>query len=81
MGLAYHDTYWVNPDLGWHEIDRAKLNAEMLHSLKPGGVLGIIDHYADDRMHRTDAATRTASHRQRPTVVADLESAGFKSGR
>jgi predicted methyltransferase len=76
MGLAYHDTYWVNPDMGWHEIDRAKLNAEIFNSLKPGGVLGLTDHYATagsstdsvTDMHRIDKAI----------VIADMESAGFK---
>ena len=76
MGLAYHDTYWVNPDMGWNEIDRTKLNAEIFNSLKPGGVLGITDHYAAagsstdsvSDMHRIDKAI----------VIADMESAGFK---
>ena len=76
MGLAYHDTYWVNPDMGWHEIDRSKLNAELCNSLKPGGVLGLTDHYAAagsstdsvTDMHRIDKAI----------VIADMESAGFK---
>lgn len=75
MGLSYHDTYWVNADLGWYEIDRSKLNAELYASLKSGGVLGVIDHYADENASQ-EAATEL--HRiKRSTVVADLEAAGF----
>ena len=75
VGLAYHDTYWVNPDGGWPEIDRGKLTAEWYNGLKPGGVLGVVDHYAEDgasidsvaNLHRIDRAI----------VVADLMAAGF----
>jgi len=76
MGLAYHDTYWVNPDIGWHEIDRAKLNAEIFNSLKPDGVLGVTDHYAATGSS-TDSVTDL--HRiDKAIVIADLQSAGFK---
>lgn len=55
--LFYHDTYW-------QKVDRAKMNAEVFASLKPGGVYGIIDHSAEpgsgDRdvytLHRVDEA-------------------------
>ena len=76
MGLAYHDIYWVNPDNGWHEIDGDKFRAELLKSLKPGGILGITDHYAGPDTSRTDA---TGLHRiDKAIVIADLEAAGFK---
>ena len=41
MILFYHDTYWL-------EVDRAKMNAQILRALKPGGVFGVIDHFAED---------------------------------
>ncbi len=65
MGLAFHDTYWINPEGGWPEIDRPALNAELFASLKPGGLLGIVDHYAaagassdtGSTVHRIDRET------------------------
>jgi len=75
MGLAYHDTYWVNPDGGWPEIDRSALNAELFNSLKPGGVLGIVDHHAADGASTDSVADL---HRiDRSIVVAELAAAGF----
>lgn len=76
MGLAFHDTYWVNPDMGWNEFDRPKLNAELFNALKPGGILGVTDHYAEPgtstdevgELHRIDKAI----------VIADLKAAGFE---
>ena len=76
MGLAYHDIYWVNPDNGWHEIDGDKFRAELLKSLKPGGVLGITDHSAGPETSRSDAIPL---HRiDKAIVIADLEAAGFE---
>jgi predicted methyltransferase len=75
MVLAFHDTYWINPEGGWPEIDRVALNAELFASLKPGGVLGIVDHYA-----AAGASSDTGStvHRiDRAIAVADFEAAGF----
>ena len=53
--LFYHDTYW-------QEVDRAKMNAAVFAALKPGGVYGVVDHYAEDgsgsrdveSLHRVD---------------------------
>ncbi len=75
MVLSYHDTYSVDPENGWPKIDTPKLHAELINSLKPGGVLGVIDHYAEtgspretgDTLHRID----------RDIVIAELELAGF----
>jgi predicted methyltransferase len=75
MVLAFHDTYWINPEGGWPEIDRPALNAELFASLKPGGLLGIVDHYA-----AAGASSDTGStvHRiDRAIAVADFEAAGF----
>jgi predicted methyltransferase len=75
MALAYHDTHWVNPDGGWLEIDRSKLNTELFNSLKAGGVLGIVDHYAKDGASIDSVADL---HRiDRSIVVAELAAAGF----
>jgi len=75
MVLSYHDTYWVSPDDGWPKIDIPKLHAELFNSLKPGGVLGVIDHYAEAGSPRETGGTL---HRIDPgIVIAELENAGF----
>lgn len=75
MVLAFHDTYWVNPEGGWPEINRPAMNAELFAALKPGGVLGIVDHYAAAGSSGESGGTL---HRiDRAIVVADLEAAGF----
>ena len=76
MGLSFHDTYWVNPEMGWPAFDRTQLNETLFAALKPGGVLGVTDHYAVKgsgsdavpELHRIDKAV----------VIADLEAAGFE---
>jgi predicted methyltransferase len=75
MVLAFHDTYWINPEGGWPEIDRPVLHAELFASLKPGGVLGVVDHYAEAGASSDTGGT---VHRiDRAIAVADLEAAGF----
>jgi predicted methyltransferase len=69
MVLFYHDTYWM-------KTDRAKMNAEVLAALKPGGIFGIVDHHAAagsgerdvKSLHRVDAAI----------VKQELLAAGFE---
>jgi len=76
MVLAYHDTYLSQPAEGWEPIDRPRLLAELRAGLKPGGVLGIVDHAAPpgdpagiaESLHRVDRAQ----------VINDLEAAGFE---
>ena len=75
MVLSFHDTYWISPEDSWPEIDRVKLNAELFASLKPGGILGVIDHHA-----AAGASTDSVStlHRiDRAIAVADFEAAGY----
>ncbi len=75
MVLSYHDTYWVDPENGWPKIDIPQLHAELFDSLKPGGTLGLIDHYATAGSPRETGGTL---HRiDRDIVIAELEHAGF----
>jgi len=75
MVLSYHDTYWVDPENGWPKINVSQLHAEMFDSLKPGGILGVIDHYAEAGSRRETGGTlhRIASG----IVIAEHENAGF----
>jgi predicted methyltransferase len=75
MVLSYHDSYWVAPDNNWLKINVPQLHAEMFNSLKPGGILGVIDHYAEAGSPRETGGTL---HRiDRGIVIAELENAGF----
>ena len=73
--LNYHDVYWSSEDYGWVEIDVAPFLAELHSSLKPGGILGIVDHQAEPG---SPASTGNTLHRiDSAIVIADLEAAGF----
>lgn len=73
--LGYHDLYYAAPERGWPKFDIEKLLDELYEGLKPGGVLGIVDHMAapgspretGGTVHRIDSAV----------VIEDLEAAGF----
>ncbi|MDJ0927393.1 MAG: methyltransferase domain-containing protein [Gammaproteobacteria bacterium] len=75
MILAYHDVYYVDEASGWSKIDGNKLLAAVYDSMKPGGVLGVIDHAATPG---SPPETGGSLHRIDPNVIrADLGSAGF----
>ncbi len=63
--LTWHDFYYVDPDNGWPPIDEPALTSELCNALKPGAVLGVIDHVATagsdpfesgQKLHRIDPA-------------------------
>lgn len=73
--LSYHDIYYADPENGWPKIDGPKLLAEIYKGLKPGGVLGVVDHYAEAGSPRE---TGNSVHRIDPgIVISELELAGF----
>ncbi len=75
MVLAYHDIYYVAPEDGWPRIDGPALVSEFYEGLRPGGVLGVVDHYA---AAGSPPETGNTLHRIDPDIViAELESAGF----
>ncbi|MDH3746578.1 MAG: methyltransferase domain-containing protein [Gammaproteobacteria bacterium] len=76
MVLAYHDVYYAEPQNGWPKIDVDHLLAELYQGLKPDGIVGIVDHYAEAGAPRETGGTL---HRiDRNIVIADFESAGFE---
>lgn len=73
--LSYHDIYYADPENGWPKINGPKLLAELYKGLKPGGVLGVVDHYAEAGSPRE---TGNSVHRIDPgIVISELEIAGF----
>ncbi len=75
MILAYHDIYYADADIGWAKIDGPALLAELYKGMKPGAVLGIVDHAAAQGSPSTTGGT---THRiDRDLVVSEVEAAGF----
>ncbi len=73
--LSYHDIFYVDPDNGWPKIDGPKMLAEIYEGMKPGAVLGVVDHYAEAGSPRE---TGNSVHRIDPgVVISELEIAGF----
>ena len=73
--LSFHDFFYVDPNNGWPKIDGPQLLAELYQAMKPGAVLGVIDHYAEKGSPRE---TGGSLHRIDPDIVmADLTNAGF----
>jgi predicted methyltransferase len=72
--LAYHDVYFVN-EPSWPAIDAPAFLAKVHRSLRPGAIVGVVDHAAED-----GAGTSVAQslHRiERAALIADFEAAGF----
>jgi len=73
--LNYHDLYWSSEEYGWEQIDVPVFLAEVYKSIKPGGILGIVDHQA---VSGSPAETGSTLHRiDSAIVIAELESVGF----
>lgn len=73
--IAYHDVYWVDESAGWPRIDAPAMLGEVFASLKPGAVVGVVDHVADAG---SGPESIQESHRIDPALLrADFEAAGF----
>jgi predicted methyltransferase len=77
MAMVYHDVYYVSAENPRHpKIDRDRYFAQIRRSLKPGGVLAVLDHAAKpgtgkdaaQDLHRIDEAF----------ARQDIEAAGFE---
>ena len=75
MILAYHDIYFENLEISWAKIDGPKLLAELYKAMKPGAVLGIVDHAAEPG---SPPETGGTTHRiDKGLVIREVEAAGF----
>jgi predicted methyltransferase len=75
MTNAYHDIYFVDEEHGWAKIDGPRLLAVIYQSMKPGAVLGVVDHAAAPG---TSPEAGGALHRIDPDLLKrEIEAAGF----
>lgn len=73
--MSYHDIYHVNPESGWEQLDGPAMLAELFQSMKPGAVLGVVDHAATGG---APPETGETLHRIDPDLArAEIEAAGF----
>lgn len=73
--LGFHDLYYVDPKYGWPKIDAPRFLNAIYLSLKPGGIVGIVDHNAS-----TGSPVSSAQdlHRIDPTIIKKgMAQAGF----
>lgn len=76
MNLNYHDLYWESEKYRMKRIDPKVVVKRLYAAMRPGGIVGIIDHVGPkgdtravvDKFHRIDPLV----------VIADFESQGFK---
>jgi predicted methyltransferase len=74
---GYHDLYLPDGE-GWPKIDAEKFRQKLYKALKPGGILGIVDHVAVAGAPRDETAQKI--HRIDPSlIVTELEASGFKN--
>jgi len=76
INMDYHDVYWENAKRGIPRMDPDAWLKVIYAAMKPGGIVGIIDHAANPGDTR---ATVEKFHRIDPeTVKADFKRAGFQ---
>ncbi|MEE4273879.1 MAG: hypothetical protein V2I67_19535 [Thermoanaerobaculales bacterium] len=73
MVMCYHDLYVV--DEGWPAIDREHFWRQIYAAIKPGGVLGVVDHIAATDTGST--AAQTLHRIDKNFAKTDIESVGF----
>jgi len=77
MSMVYHDTYWHRDGVDWGPIDRPALLGSLRAALKPGGIVGVVDHHA--AAGRDPFESVMAAHRIDPAVVRrDFAAAAFE---
>jgi predicted methyltransferase len=76
FNLNYHDLYWESAEYKFPRMDPKPFVKALYRSMKPGAVLGVIDHAAN-RGGRTREVAQTLHRIDPATVRADFEAAGF----
>lgn len=76
MNLDYHDVYWQSAERKIPRMEPDQWLRALYAAMKPGGVLGIIDHAASPGGDTRSVVEKL--HRIDPAVIrADFERAGF----
>lgn len=76
INLDYHDVYWESAKYGIARMDPDQWLKTIYAAMKPGAVVGVIDHVANPGDTR---ATVEKLHRIDPEVIkADFKRAGFR---
>jgi len=66
MILAMHDFYYEDQDNNWPKVDVNALLVELCSAMKPGAVLGVVDHVAEPGSGIRDVQTL---HRIEPAYI------------
>lgn len=75
INMDYHDVYWESAKYGIVKMDPDQWLKTIYDSMKPGGIVGVVDHVANPGDTRD---TVQKLHRIDPnTVKADFKKAGF----
>ena len=76
INLDYHDIYWENAKYGVKHMEPDPFLKAVYASLKPGGIVGVVDHAAAAGGNTREVVDKL--HRIDPEVVkADFKRAGF----
>lgn len=76
LHLNYHDTYWESAEHKFPRMDPVAFLATLFAAMKPGGIVGVVDHVAAPGGDTRETADRL--HRIDPAVIrVDFERAGF----
>jgi len=67
--LTWHDFLFADPENGWQSIDQTLLLDNLCTAMKPGAVLGLIDHIANAGGKPEEVAK--SLHRVDPQLVRD----------
>ena len=67
--LTWHDFLFADPENGWQAIDEVLLMDKLCTAMKPGAVLGLVDHVANSGGEPGQVAKKL--HRVNPQVVRD----------
>jgi predicted methyltransferase len=68
MILTFHDLYYVDEKNGWNKINAPTLLGKIKKSLKPNGLVGIVDHVAPSGSGEQAGGTL---HRIDPQLIKD----------
>ena len=75
--LTWHDFYYVDPENGWPAVDEPALTSVLCEAMKPGAVLGVVDHVAAEGSDVRETAQNL--HRIDPArIKADLADSCFE---